>query len=629
MMRSRLRATSLAAVLVLAALALPWHGAARAQVSPGPLAAPHAAFDGTTQCVRCHTPGAPKSGIDARCLACHTEMAWMKSHRRGYHATVAAKACASCHPDHGGRDFQLVIWEAGASEKFDHRQAGWVLQGKHATLACRSCHKPELQKSPAAALIRKRNRAASWLGLETPCASCHADPHRGQLGTSCTNCHGQTAWKPAAGFDHARSAFPLTGEHAKVECAKCHATEAVAHDRDAKGQLVPQWKPLPHAACVACHKDPHAGRFPGACAKCHVTTGWHTVGKSGFNHDLTRYPLRGRHVAVTCASCHDPKKAWGEKPKFGRCADCHADAHAGTATLLGQVADCAPCHTVDGYDRPAYTVTRHAQSKYPLLGRHAVTPCAKCHAKLPERPDVVARWGSARVVLRPVFTACAACHTDPHRGRFEPGGARAHPDGCLACHGMAGWRPSKYDGRMHADCVFPLQGAHQAVPCQACHEELKLAPAPESLRADSASVRALHFDNPRRRCVDCHASPHGTQFAERKDKGACEGCHDDRAFVPAPRFVHNRDARYRLEGAHLRTTCAGCHLARRDAAGHTFTLYRPLPTRCESCHAGGVPDSTRLAPVDTSSHSSLVPAPRSPRGPAQAASREAGHATSR
>jgi len=45
----------------------------------------------------------------------------------------------------------------------------------------------------------------------------------------------------------------------------------------------------------------------------------------------------------------------------------------GTATLLGQAVDCASCHTVDGYDRPAYGVAEHVHSKFPLAGRHAAT----------------------------------------------------------------------------------------------------------------------------------------------------------------------------------------------------------------------------------------------------------------
>ncbi len=599
-MRAQARHAHLPALaLLLLALTLPWRGAAWAQVSPGPLSTPHAAIDATTQCFQCHASGGSKQGMDARCLACHKEVAWMKTNKRGFHAVSANKECSSCHPDHGGRTFALIEWDGGSFEKFDHKRAGYTLEGKHASLACRDCHKPALQKSPAVPLMKKKDHAASFLGLETACASCHADPHRGQLGSTCTSCHGQQAWKPAPGFDHAKSAFPLTGEHTKVECAKCHAAPGVAKGVDDKGRPIAQWKPLKHADCVACHKDPHAGRFTGGCVKCHTTAGWKSINKTGFNHDLTRYPLRGRHAGVACNSCHDPKKG-GEKPKFARCMDCHADPHAGKATLASQVVDCASCHTLDGFERPAYTVAQHAQSRFPLLGGHATANCVTCHAKLPASAAATAAWGSARVVIRPAFNRCNSCHADPHRGRFEATGARPHKSGCVECHGMDTFHPSKYDGAAHASCVFPLDGAHRAVACQSCHEELKAKPTEFSLLADSTRVRALRFDNPRRACVDCHKSPHGDQFAHRKDKGACEGCHDAQAFVPASRFDHDRDARYKLVGAHRTTPCAKCHVPKSLASGETRVTYRPLESRCQSCHATDMRDSSLTAPRGSS-----------------------------
>ena len=157
----------LPALVLLAALLTP-AGADRAfaQVSPGPLAAAHASLDGATQCLQCHNSPGAKAGMDAKCLACHEEVAWMRNAKRGFHSTVAAKACASCHPDHGGRDFALVAWDEGSAVKFDHRRTGFTLQGRHAQIECAQCHKPALQRSPAAALVKKKDRAKSWLGLQ-------------------------------------------------------------------------------------------------------------------------------------------------------------------------------------------------------------------------------------------------------------------------------------------------------------------------------------------------------------------------------------------------------------------------------------------------------------------------------
>ena len=105
-----------AVLLVLALACLCDPGVARAQVSPGPLASPHADLDGTTQCFRCHQKDTGKVGMDRRCLDCHTEIALMRTHQRGYHARKSEQTCASCHPDHGGRSFALVAWDGGAPE---------------------------------------------------------------------------------------------------------------------------------------------------------------------------------------------------------------------------------------------------------------------------------------------------------------------------------------------------------------------------------------------------------------------------------------------------------------------------------------------------------------------------------
>jgi hypothetical protein len=587
---------TLALALTGAALGAP--RAARAQLSPGPLAEPHRAYEGTTQCLRCHAPRG-KGSMDDRCLACHTEIDWLKARGRGLHARDAKGACATCHPDHAGRDFALVRWEEGSAGRFDHARAGWTLAGKHATLACADCHQPKHQRSGGAALIRKQDRARSWLGLETACASCHADPHRAQLGIDCAACHDERAWKPAPRFDHARTEYPLTGEHATLACEKCHLAPALATARGPKGEPLAQWKPLPHRDCTPCHADPHAGRFPKACATCHRTSGWTTIDPRGFDHDRTRYPLRGRHAEVACEKCHDPKTAWGPKPRFAACGNCHRDAHAGKATLAGKPADCAACHRVEGYDRPVYTVAMHAASAYPLEGRHATTPCVRCHTQGPAGSE--ARLGTARVLLRPASAACTDCHHDPHGGRYAAGSAHARTAGCRACHTLSAFRPSAMDVAQHATTPFPLEGAHRAVPCVACHAELKAAPAASTLAAEAKGARPLRFAESRKACVECHADPHGGQFAGRKRGAACETCHSSERFRPADRFDHDRDTGFKLEGAHARVACEACHRA--ETRGRARVVrYTGTPTACEACHAPG-----RVTPGKSSSSRSERP----------------------
>ena len=87
---------------------------------------------------------------------------------------------------------------------------------QHASLDCRACHKPAFQRGAVMPLLRNRRPERSWLDLDASCAACHDDPHRGALGADCRRCHGAAAWKPAAGFDHARTGFSLAGKHVRL-----------------------------------------------------------------------------------------------------------------------------------------------------------------------------------------------------------------------------------------------------------------------------------------------------------------------------------------------------------------------------------------------------------------------------
>lgn len=569
---------ALRGIFVLALLAaLP--AAARAQVSPGPLARAHAALEGNRSCFQCHPPAGSSAKMDDRCLTCHREIATMIEARRGLHARLTGKACARCHPDHGGADFELVVFDEGAPEKFDHARAGFALEGAHARVACRSCHQPKNQAAAIAALMKRKDHAQSWLGMETACVSCHGDPHRAQLGTRCESCHTLTAWSPPSRFDHARTDYPLTGRHTTLACAKCHIGADVP-----KQSAAATWKPLAHGECSSCHKDPHAGRFGGKCASCHETDDFHHLRTASFDHSRTRYPLLGAHASVTCAKCHDPATAFGAKPAFDRCDRCHRDAHGGQlAVKSGPARDCAECHVVADFTASTFTLAAHQQTNYPLQGAHARAACAKCHARS-DATGAPASYGTARVPLHPAAADCATCHADPHGGRFSAGGARPRSEGCTACHGMERFAPSRVDVAAHARYPFALTGAHRAVPCAACHKELARTAASGAGTLKGAKLAAVEFRDERRRCADCHTSPHGTQFASRREKGACEGCHVDAAFAPASKFDHARDAAFKLEGAHARIACAACHPTQKTPDGPRV-VYRPLSSRCESCHA--------------------------------------------
>ena len=668
------------ALLFVAAAMVADAAPANSQISPGPLARAHRELDGPTKCAKCH--GLRREPMNTLCLDCHKEIAWTVERNRGLHAREQKKKCASCHPEHAGVDFALIAWSEGSSSKFDHARAGWALEGKHAGAKCESCHTLKFRVSPAAALS-KRTGTAGWLGLETNCASCHRadDVHSNSLGAQCESCHDSRGWKPASRFDHTRSDYPLTGKHVDVACDKCHLAPRLGVRPNAEGRRIPLFKPVPHKECSSCHNDPHNGRLSSRCGDCHVTRGFGIIDRGEFNHSLTRYPLTGRHRAVSCSSCHGTNLT-RKNPPFASCASCHNDAHNGEATLGGKIVDCSACHRVEGFAQSTFTVAQHENTRYPLSGKHRQVECSSCHTtvsrtaagvvrpatfvrirpafssctschvdshggQLASRTDrgsceschAVSGWkpstfaasahatlrlpldgrhaeiacgachsasrpglpappptmtlGSARVLLRVPEVSCSSCHVDPHQGRYLAGGSMPMPDGCRSCHDTRAFRPVTMTVATHARFAFVLEGAHRAIPCVDCHAELKPRPAAAStLLFNAKGVTPLPYTSKRAAgCQACHASPHGTQFASRRDGGKCESCHDVSSFASAPRFDHDRDAAFKLQGAHARVACASCHKPSPTGDGKTRVLYRPLSGKCESCHTTGTKGS--------------------------------------
>src|SRR5574341_128076 len=321
--------------------------ASLAQISPGPLAMAHAKLEGITKCLACHEVGQQTSNV--KCLNCHVAIAERLQRRRGVHAFIMAKEeklCASCHSEHNGEDFALIFWENGEAN-FDHQQAGYVLEGKHKALACRNCHQSKFiqEKVVNDQSVRAIN---TFLGLSQKCVTCHADEHRAQLGTTCERCHDFFGWKPAAKFSHNQAKFLLTGRHQQVACAKCHLEKPVAQKvgKELTAAYV-QYTGLQFANCRPCHQDPHRGGFGADCAKCHTTESWKSIATGAFNHELTGFPLRGRHRNLQCEKCHG-RGDFKTKLAHQFCRDCHADAHASQFAQRVDKGNCKSCHTVEG-----------------------------------------------------------------------------------------------------------------------------------------------------------------------------------------------------------------------------------------------------------------------------------------
>lgn len=615
---------------------------ARAQVSPGPLARPHQSLNGPANCTKCHEVSVRSP--EFRCLDCHREIAAEIDQHRGLHATYSqagprGSSCVRCHSDHNGEDFQLIHWQPTATG-FDHTKTGYALDGKHASVSCRSCHNPQHVAPEFRSALAGKDLNRTWLGLSPACSTCHQYPHQGRFGASCVRCHSTGGWKQTrfdtTRFDHSQTQFPLTGKHRDTACEKCHTP-------DAAGQ--PRWSGIVFARCGNCHSDPHKGQFKQDCDYCHSTSNWERSRfQTMFDHSKTAYPLLGKHLTVACVDCHKGGDFKAPIP-HAACADCHKpDPHNGQFAHRADGGRCESCHTVQGWSPSTFSIAAHRKTGFPLTSPHDRVQCAQCH--IPAGP---------RTLFRVKFSLCIDCHKDPHGGQFAAAPWNNH---CEACHKGLTFKANTMTLALHEKTRFPLTGGHIAVACDdchkplpgstvaryhfqpllctTCHEDIHHGQFAARMTVTGASGKPLgcqachsteqwsdlsRFDHGTTRfallgshravacidchkppametsllhvqfsaapgkCVECHENPHADQFGSRKND--CASCHNSDKWRPSL-FDHEKTA-FALKGAHQNVACSACHQNRRMAAGTLVLFYKPTPTACEACHGGTIP----------------------------------------
>ncbi|MFN7989248.1 MAG: cytochrome c3 family protein [Thermoanaerobaculia bacterium] len=477
-------------------------------------------------------------GLKADCTACHKD-----PHRGSLGAT-----CATCH---GTESFH--------PKEFRHPRFPELFAGAHENLACEKCHGgPKTGPNGRPVPVGER----TYRGLSTACASCHKDPHLGQVGTSCESCHSVTGAKFApVGFDHAKSAFPLTGKHAPLACEKCHRKETGAFPAGS-GTAV-RLKGL-GTACASCHKDPHLGQLGTTCTTCHSPESFKVP---AFTHPGSPDFWKGGHAQVPCAACHKSETAAfpagkGTAVRYkgfaSSCALCHKDPHRGA---LGS--SCEGCHSPSAAWKTASR--EFHKTSWPLEGKHLLVPCASCHVKGQTK-------GTPRL--------CADCHW--YRRQDDRFRTQLGLD-CQNCHRPQSWTAVTWD---HAAATgFPLSGAHATIDCAKCHTD-------GVFRKGAVSG-----------CASCHRADY--ERAKSPDHVAggfpmtCETCHkvSDASWRTA-RIDHQ--AVFPLVGRHATAACADCHRSGvyrgtpRDCAGCHLTQYQKatnpshvlagFPTTCETCH---------------------------------------------
>lgn len=314
-------------------------------------------------CAGCH-PDVHRGRLGSGCESCHETVDWrpreaIAQHRRTGFALIgahAATACWRCHPRAEQADFLRTDTQCVSCHKDDlaratdpdHSAQGWVDD-------CERCHRPTKWSDAAfdhdSFPLRGRHRSVDcaechpggvFIGTPDQCVDCHlddydntSDPDHMAAGfpTSCEQCHTPRGWG-SGDFNH--SFYPLTGRHARVDCAECHPGGLFIGTPD---------------QCVDCHLDDYnntddpdhmAAGFPTSCDSCHTTNGWDGA---DFNHS---FPIEnGHHSRFDCSECHPSPRNFA----LFSCIDCHEHNQSDTDDDHDRVngyrynsAACYACH---------------------------------------------------------------------------------------------------------------------------------------------------------------------------------------------------------------------------------------------------------------------------------------------
>ncbi|MGE5206413.1 MAG: hypothetical protein ACM3PW_12425 [Chlamydiota bacterium] len=283
-------------------------------------------------------------------------------------------------------------------------------------------------------------------------------------------------------------------------------------------------------------RSPH-GNLALPCQNCHTFTAWKPIRNvPEFDHNQTKFPLRGMHKGVACRECHSDLVFSNASTK---CADCHADIHR---RQFG--ANCEECHNVRGWRVAVQNIQQHF-NRFPLVGAHALLQCDSCHKN------------AAVGQFQGLSTDCLSCHAGQFQQAANPNHtASGFPSSCQECHSMDTWFGAKFDHLRFTG--FALTGMHATLDCNACHTGGRFKGTPVD-------------------CLGCHAKDWTTTNNPNHITAgfptSCATCHNTSSWMNV-NFNHAVTG-WPLTGAHMKVACSQCHLN-----GH----YSAMPTTCSSCH---------------------------------------------
>ena len=446
------------------------------------------------------------------------------------------------------------------------------------------------------------------------CISCHSDHHGVEF---------EMIRFDKNTFNHTLTGYKLEDKHKISDCKKCHKPDNISN---------PQIRKIKNSFlgldtdCKSCHEDYHQQSLANDCAKCHDFKAFKPA--PFFDHNKSKFQLKGAHEKVECKSCHQKEIKNGKDfqvfagLKFKSCSNCHSDPHRGDFGI-----NCESCHNETNFHQiKTNSNFNHSVTGFELIGKHKAIDCKKCH------DNRQGTSGQFQEFKGKQHFDCIFCHDDIHNTKFGNDCTKCHgqnnfkikdiPDyfnhdktgyqlenkhknvdcrkchtgemmtiklphdkcischtdyhegqfdvakynDCASCHSTEGFNMSGFDIEKHNSTNFPLKGGHIATPCFECHK----------------SGEKWNFKGMGNDCIQCHDNLHEGKINKKFMTGNdCRICHSEDYWADVS-FDHNK-TNFELIGEHSRIRCSDCHFIKIDNK-NTAQKFENLDTQCESCH---------------------------------------------
>ena len=458
-------------------------------------------------CFQCHLPAGQKLNLSykkGRITPFSKKNAKVNIIRSYHWAHLKKDSCKSCHKSPHLKTFKPALLKKKCSEchntsnwhkirrkgiNFNHNlDTDFKITGKHKKLDCNKCHLKNGRE-----FFKFRNAEKQY------CISCHKNIHLNQFSKkfnnkACIECHTTKSFKKLKKFDHNKTKFKLTGKHKRFsqKCSKCHIkTKKLLIKKPPVKAGLYRFKFEDEGFCESCHANEHKKQFHKkfsslSCTECHITKTFRKIKK--FDHNRSRFELKGKHKKLKCTKCHiDTKARFKHRPRRKKkqfifnnitrseCSICHKDVHKGT---FGQ--SCSECH-----NNKSWKSTVNFHKNFTLSGVHYSLQCSECHVD--------------NRSLEGLSESCHLCHQkdDIHNGTL--------PD-CGECHRQQFWETTAF---RHSLTHFPLRGSHRALDCARCHlNGIYQGTSSECISCHlsdaQGSVDVDHTVSGFTECADCH-----------------------------------------------------------------------------------------------------------------------------